>query len=62
MKRPYTITVQGCDGSTEITVYLANHAAVLLQEVARQITEASEYGCMPTMSVREVPAVEDGVA
>ena len=50
----YIIEVYGCDDSTSIREELTNKEYVLLSRIAENITNASEYGCMPTMNIRKV--------
>lgn len=52
--RKFRITVSGCDDSTTIEKKLTDAELRLIEVVAHEITEASEYGCMPTMEVEEV--------
>ena len=47
----YEIAVHGCDDSTYITIELNNDEADLLYRIAQAVTDASEYGCMPTMKI-----------
>lgn len=48
------VTLKGCDGSTTVTVEVRDeHELVLLQFVAAETVKASEYDCMPTMTVTE---------
>lgn len=49
----YVIQVVGCDESTSVVMNLAEGEAELVRLVAEAITKASEYGCMPTMSIRQ---------
>lgn len=51
--KTYIITVSGCDDSTEVTVALNEHDARMIGRLAAQITNGSEYVCMPTMEIRE---------
>lgn len=51
--KTYTIAVHGCDDSTFIEKELTDEEAQIIQEVANAITEASFYGCMPTMTIEE---------
>lgn len=50
----YQITVSGCDDSTSIEKELTDEQFKLVTEIADAITEASTYGCMPTMYVKLV--------
>lgn len=53
MAKIYTIAVHGCDDSTYITRELTETEHTFLQAIAKQITDASTYGCEPTMTVYE---------
>jgi hypothetical protein len=48
---PHTITVSGCDDSTTVVLPLTAVEAAVVRRVAEAISDASEFGCMPTMSV-----------
>lgn len=50
-KRQYEITVSGCDDSTSIVQSLTESEFILVNGIATQITAASNYACMPRMSV-----------
>jgi hypothetical protein len=52
MSDTFDITVQGCDDSTDITIELTPTELTFLTGIAEKITAASEFGCMPRMSVR----------
>jgi hypothetical protein len=54
MKLPYRIRVIGCDDETVVTRDLTETEAELLEAVAAEITEASEYDCMPRVTVELV--------
>ena len=54
MKKKYRISVHGCDDSTIIEKELTEDELNVIQSVASEVTEASQYGCMPTMSVEEL--------
>lgn len=51
--KKYEITVDGCDDYTKIIKELTEEEHELLKEVSSEITNASEYGCMPRMEVIE---------
>lgn len=51
------ITVEGCDDRTTITVDLAPERLAFLTEIAEKITAASEFSCMPKMTIK--PHVHD---
>ena len=53
----YDIKVEACHDSTQITADLSPTQLALLTEIATKITAASEFGCMPTMTV--TPHVHD---
>lgn len=53
MKKTYVISVDGCDDSTIIREELTLEEYELLNTIAEKITNASEYGCMPTMEIEE---------
>jgi len=50
----HEIRVSGCDDSTSIRCKLSESEAATVRAVAEAITEASTYGCMPTMDVNVV--------
>ena len=52
--KTYKISVDGCDDSTEIEMELTGAEWALVKWIAQKITEASTYGCMPTMEIEEV--------
>lgn len=54
MSETYNICVSGCDDSTEVQMVLSDEEAAVLARVAENITNASTYGCMPTMSVSRI--------
>lgn len=54
MGKKYIIAVYGCDDSTIIEKELTDDELKLIQELAKEITEASEYDCMPTMEIEVV--------
>lgn len=50
--RDYRIILKGCDESTVVTVTLDNPADVaILEHVADLTRRASEYDCMPRMTI-----------
>ena len=51
--KKYTISVDGCDDYTKIIKELTIEEYELLKEVSTEITNASKYGCMPTMQTIE---------
>lgn len=50
-KKLYYITVSGCDDKTMITKELTEEECKLVKEIADEITETSEYRCMPRMRI-----------
>lgn len=54
MKKKYRILVHGCDDSTIIEKELTEDELKTIQSVAAEVTESSEYACMPTMKVEEL--------
>jgi hypothetical protein len=54
MKKKYRISVHGCDDSTIIEKELTEDELKVIQSVASEVTETSEYKCMPTMIVEEL--------
>lgn len=54
MKKKYRISVHGCDDSTIIEKELTEDELKTIQSVAAEVTETSEYVCMPTMKVEEM--------
>jgi hypothetical protein len=53
MKKKYIILVEGCDDETIIEKDLTIDEFKLIQSVAKEITEASKYICMPRMYIKE---------
>ena len=51
MKKKYRISVHGCDDSTIIEKELTEDELKVIQSVASEVTETSEYRCMPTMEI-----------
>ncbi len=51
--RKYEITVDGCDDYTRIIKELTIEEYELLVDVSVEITNASEYSCMPRMEIIE---------
>ena len=56
MKKKYRILVHGCDDSTIIEKELTEDELDLIQSVAQDVTETSEYICMP---IKEVEGLEE---
>lgn len=54
MKKKYRISVHGCDDSTIIEKELTEDELKTIQSVAAEVTETSEYGCMPIMIIEEL--------
>ena len=54
MKKKYIIIVEGCDDETIIEKDLTIDEFKLIQSVAKEITETSEYICMPIMEIKEL--------
>lgn len=54
MKKIYEVSVHGCDDSTTIRQELTFEEYEFLNAIAEKITNASKYGCMPTMEIEEV--------
>lgn len=54
MKKKYIISVIGCDDETIIEKDLTMSEFELIQSVAKEITEKSEYICMPIMEIKEL--------
>ena len=54
MKKKYIILVHGCDDSTIIEKELTEDELKVIRLVAKEVTETSEYQCMPTMEVKEL--------
>ena len=54
MKKKYRILVHGCDDSTIIERELTEDELKIIKSVATEVTETSEYGCMPIMIVEEM--------
>jgi hypothetical protein len=47
----YDITLKGCDESTTVTIETHEAGLLLLENVAALTVQASEFDCMPTMTV-----------
>jgi hypothetical protein len=58
----YRIKVSGCDDSTYINRDLTEQEYAFLVSIAADITEASTYGCMPTMTLIDYETVEKEAA
>ena len=54
MKKKYRISVHGCDDSTTIVKELTEQEFKLIKSVADEVTETSEYLCMPRMVIEEL--------
>ena len=54
MEKKYRIAVYGCDDSMIIKKELTEEELKVIQSVAKEVTEASEYDCMPTMEIEVV--------
>ena len=54
MKKKYRISVHGCDDSTIIEKELTEDELKTIQSVAKEVTETSEYKCMPIMEAEEM--------
>ena len=54
MKKKYRISVHGCDDSTIIEKELTEDELKAIRLVAKEVTETSEYKCMPIMEVEEL--------
>lgn len=54
MKKKYRIGVLGCDDTTIIKKELTEDEFKTIQSVAKEVTDASEYRCMPIMAVEEL--------
>lgn len=56
----YKITVYGCDDSTTVLKVIDSEEEVsILQNTANSITQASTYGCMPTMKVDKITTQDE---
>lgn len=51
--KSYQIRLRGCDDYTEITRPLTPYEFNLLNQVAEQLNEASDYGCQPSIDIIE---------
>ena len=54
LKKKYRISVHGCDDSTIIEKELTEDELKTIQSIASEVTDSSEYVCMPTMEVKEL--------
>ena len=54
LKKKYRISVHGCDDSTIIEKELTEDELKIIKSVATEVTETSEYKCMPIMEVEEL--------
>ncbi len=52
MKRHFEISVIGCDDATYIEYELTEKELKLVEDIAKKVTDASEYGCMPVMEIK----------
>lgn len=55
----YLITVHGCDDDTSVVVGLTDIEAGAVQRVAACISAASEFSCMPRMTIRLASRASD---
>ena len=53
-KTKYRITLNGCDDSTSFEMDMTEQEAELFRKASDLSIDASQYGCMPTMSVTPV--------
>ena len=47
----YNIALAGCDDQTNVEMDLTDDEAALLERVAAATRQASQFGCMPTMTL-----------
>jgi hypothetical protein len=47
----YDITLKGCDESTTVTIETHEAGLLLLENVAVLTVQASQFDCMPTMTI-----------
>lgn len=52
-KKVYIITAIGCDDETGIEYELNEREYELVDRIAKKITSASDYSCMPIMTIME---------
>lgn len=50
----YKVSVDGCDDSTEVEIEFTDAEAETVKRVAEAITEESQSGCMPTMTLEKI--------
>jgi hypothetical protein len=51
VRRPWIITLSGCDDSTTFEMELTDDKASAFRKAAEMSKAASTYGCMPTMEI-----------
>lgn len=57
--KKYTITLQGCDGYTDIDMELSNEQLELIQKISKLSMEISTIDCEPVLTIEEYEEVED---
>lgn len=61
MKKWYEISVHGCDDSTVFVEALTDEEYKTVKKISDKVTETSEYGCMPVMSIEYANVQESEV-
>lgn len=51
--RKYKIELKGCDGTTEFVMELTSGQAELVEKLGKLSEETSQYGCEPTLHIKE---------
>ena len=59
MKSRYSISLDGCDDSTNFNVDLSEAEYELILKLCDLSEAASNYGCMPTMAIGKVRAEDE---
>lgn len=53
MKKWYTISIHGCDDSTEVEMMLSHEEFEFMEHFKDVVNDTSTYGCMPSMVIKE---------
>lgn len=51
--KKYTLSIHGCDDSTEFLLDLNSDELSLIEKLCKKSKETSTYGCMPVMEINE---------
>lgn len=58
MKKEYSISIDGCDDSTEVKMELDDAGFTVIYELSQKSHKNSTYGCMPVITI-EGHEIED---